>query len=175
MIGKQLYITSADALNRAIMPVANSEEAAIVKKPARRTCLWTSSWREETQDSAWVEWCQGNDFRKPYNLDWYLLTPEADAKLYVIDSLADLHELLHAYPWDQPKWREYGFSRTAIDFEKLALEHDGIWLTEQGNEETHLGYPDDLNAWDCECVLWFKWRFTEVQKIETPQPVLSEE
>lgn len=169
MIERQLYITSEETLNQAVVPVYNSDEASFIKKPARCTGLWTSSWREQTQDSAWVEWCRWNDYGKPYNFNWHLLTPQEDAKLYVIDSLRDLNRLLRAYKWDQPKWREYGFSRTAIDFEKLAMEYDGIHLTENGNEETHLSYPEDLNSWDCESVLWFKWCFTGVQRIEVPQ------
>lgn len=173
MLGKQLYITSEETLNQAVVPVTNSDETGFIKKPAAGTGLWTSSWREETQDSAWVEWCQGENFGKPYEKTWHLLTPQEDVKLYVIDGLKDLNKLLRTHKWDQPKWEEY--RRTAIDFERLALEYDGLWLTEKGDAETHLSYPDDLNAWDCESVLWFKWCFTEVQRIETPQPVMVEE
>lgn len=174
MLGKQLYIMSNDELRQDVTPVRNSEKTALIKKPAHCTGLWTSSWREETQDSAWVEWCQWNDFGKPYENHWYILTPKEDAKLYMIDSLRDLHKLLRAYSWDQHKWREYGFRSTAIDFEKIAMEYDGIWLTEQGNEETHLSYPEDLNSWDCESVLWCRWCFSDVQRIETPQLVEAE-
>ena len=175
MLGKQLHITYEETLNQSVNSVYNSDESGIVKKPARGTGLWTSTWREETQDSDWVEWCVGEDFGKPYEKNWYLLTLQEDIKLYVIDSLRGLHKLLRAYPWDQNKWREYGFRCIAIDFEKLALDYDGIHLTEKGNEETHLSYPDDLNSWDCESTLWFRWCFSEVQKIEVPQPVAVEQ
>lgn len=58
-----------------------------------------------------------------------------------------------------------------IDFERVAQEYDGIWLTEQGNGATHLSYPHDLNGWDAESVLWFRWCFSQVERIETPVPV----
>lgn len=173
MLGKQLYITSEETLNQAVIPVTNSDETGFIKKPAAGTGLWTSSWREETQDSGWVEWCRWENFGKPYEKHWHVLTQKDDVKLYKIDSLGGLRRLLRTYKWNQPKWEEYG--RTAIDFERLALDYDGVWLTEKGNAETHLSYPDDLNAWDCESVLWFRWCFSEVQRIAVPQPVEVEQ
>jgi hypothetical protein len=175
MIGKQLYITASQEVDSNIKPVLNSERSAFVKKPAQGTGLWTSTWREERQDSDWVEWCVGNDYGDPYGSNWFLLTPQEGTRLIQIDSLKDFHRLLRDYGYEDARLKEYGFMHRGIDFEKLVLEYEGVYLTEKGNAETHLSYPDDLNAWDCESILWFKWCFTEVQRIETPQPVMSEE
>ena len=176
LLGKQLYITASDTLSdQTFVGVRNSQDMAFIKKPTRGTGLWTSTWREETQDSDWVEWCHGNDFGDPYKKNWLLLTPKDDIKLYMIDSLKDLHRLLRDHGYRDPIMEAVGIMKTTIDFERLSLEYDGIWLTEQGNQETHLSYPEDLNAWDCESILWFRWCFTEVQRIATPKPVMIEE
>jgi len=39
------------------------------------------------------------------------------------------------------------------NFELLATMCDAIWLTEKGQNETHLSYPISLYGWDCESVL----------------------
>lgn len=174
MIGNQLHISSSESISdQTFVGVRTDERTAVIKKPMSGTGFWTSSWREATQDSAWIEWCRDNDFGHPYDKNWFLLTPKKDVNLYVIDSFRDLQSLLCAYPWEHPKWREYGFRKIVIDFEHLSQDYDGLWLTEKGNEETHLSYPHDLNGWDCESVLWFRWCFTDVQKIAVSEPCLS--
>lgn len=193
MLGTQLHITSFDTISdQVFVGVRNSERSALIKKPWRGTGLWTSSWRAETQDSAWIEWCRDNHFGHPYDKNWFPLTPKNDAKLYVIDGLADLIDLLRDYKWIPSMLEKMnddmkGFQRhinamandygtryfTGIDFERLSQEYDGLWLTEKGNAETHLSYPHDLNGWDCESVLWFHWCFTDVQRIAVPEPCLS--
>lgn len=45
------------------------------------------------------------------------------------------------------------FNRGYLDFELLAKNYDAIWLTENGQSETHLYYPINLYGWDCETVL----------------------
>jgi len=176
MIGKQLHVTPIEALtSEAFITPYNSEKMPYIKKPARGTGLWTSTWREETQDSAWIEWCCGNGFGEPYKENWHILTPPENTKLFVVDSMMDFHRLLRYYGYEDEKMKSYGMHRTHIDFERMIQEYDGIWLTEQGNTETHLSDPDDLNYWDCESILWFKWCFTSVERIETPQPVMTVE
>jgi hypothetical protein len=203
----QLYLSDAPEMKHEVIPVRNSEEtAAMIKKPARHTGLWTSTWRQETQDSDWVEWCRGEDFGNPDGKYWYLLTPREDIKLYVIDCVYDLEQLLHTYPWTTPLLTELNerykimhleyaekdalFVQmlteqtgiqlpsmnlphyATIDFEKLSQDYDGIWLTEQGNAAVHLPWisEHDLNSWDCECILWFRWCF---EHVETIKPVAA--
>lgn len=204
-VQRQLWLSDTPEIKHEVTPVRNSEETgAVIKKPARKTGLWTSTWREETQDSDWIEWCRGNDYGNPDTDYWHLLTPRQDVKLYVVESVHDLEMMLHNYLWTTPLLtqmnEQYGeiyaskyaedslfrkvlASRTgmnfppvklprfaAIDFEKMSQEYDGIWLTEQGNAACHLPWHSehDLNSWDCECVLWFRWCF---ERVETMQPV----
>lgn len=199
-VQRQLWLSDTSEIKHEVTPVRNSEETgAVIKKPARETGLWTSTWREETQDSDWIEWCRGNDYGNPDGGYWYLLTPKTDVKLYVIDGTHDLEMMLHDYLWTTPlltrmneqcgmsyssAYQRMYADRTgkrlpqvklprfaAIDFEKMSEEYDGIWLTEQGNGACHLPWHSehDLNSWDCECVLWFRWCF---EQVETMQPVV---
>src|SRR5436853_6944986 len=74
MIGVQLHISLSQALVDQIASVEN-DEMSFRKKP--KYGFWTSSWREETQDSSWVEWCSGENYGDPYSQQWFLLTPKA--------------------------------------------------------------------------------------------------
>ena len=170
----QLHISSAKVLIEQIAPVKNNEKMVSIKKPEGSTGLWTSTWREETQDSAWVEWCAGENFGTPYTDHWYLLTSSPDSNLYVIDSVADFSRLLKLYHYECPlvqKMRAAGYAPATIDFEALSKDYDGLHLTERGNARTHLAYPHDLNSWDSESTLWFRWCFTSVKQIAPVIPV----
>ena len=165
MFGVQLYITHSDELREEVTPVVNDPESFYRQKPTGG--FWTSSYREESQDSDWVDWCRGENFSDPDTMNWWLLTPHADCKLYTIRSLKGFNRCLMEYGSPVPLAQEYPSfaAKRVIDFERLALEYDGLHLTERGNQETHLSYPNNLNAWDAESTLWFRWRFTQIEKI----------
>lgn len=168
----QLYLSDS-LLREEVTPVENSEEAAFIKKPKRGTGLWTSTWREDTQDSEWVEWCGDENFGNPSECHWYLLTPHPDVRLYTVDSSVDLRRLLKTYAWETARRSELnrvagGIYFAWIDFERLAKDYDGLHLTSHGNAVTHLSYPHDMNAWDCESTCWFRWKFTKVETFRSP-------
>src|SRR5437016_4054794 len=98
----QLHITPAYDMIEQVASVENDADGPFRKKPKSTTGLWTSSWREETQDSDWIEWCRGENFGDPDTSQWFLLTPREDVKLYIIDSLADLEKLMKDYLWLSP-------------------------------------------------------------------------
>ena len=170
MLGAQLHISSSPVMREQVTSVANEEEI-FRKKPRHATGLWTSTWRESTQDSAWVAWCQGT-LGDPYEDSWFLLVPHKDATLFVIDSLQDLRRLMNTYPYESrqaPRLKAMGSPShfyQGIDFMRLAQDYDGLHLTERGNGRLHLSYPLDMNAWDCESTVWFHWCFTDVRCIE---------
>jgi hypothetical protein len=185
MLGKQLYLSKNEALRPEVVAVRNDDASVYRKKPAQGTGLWTSTWQEETQDSGWVEWCRGADFGEPENRIWFLLTPAEDARLLIIDSYHDMVTLIRRFPL---RHRLHGASLSSIaeeaglgadhftgfDFERMAEEYDGLHLTEQAAGALHLSYPLDMNSWDCESTCWFRWVFTDVERIAVPELVQVE-
>jgi len=174
VIGIQLHFSFAQIMREREIPIKNDEMTFRYKPDGG---FWTSTWREETQDSEWVEWCRGENFASPDESNWFLLTPKEDSKLYVIDTYADLERLLAYYPWTSPLAKSLPRESyllkyyTGIDFERLAQDYDGLHLTYEGNNRLHLSYPLNLNGWDAESTVWFRWCFTEVRHIETPKLV----
>jgi hypothetical protein len=155
----QLFVSSdLDISAEHMDPISNKD---YFNKP--HGGLWTSTYRPETHDSGWVEWCHWNDFGDVDSKSWYLLTPKADPNIYTIRSLDDLCRLLQEYSVPLPR---PGFERHYLDFEALSKVYDGIHLTQEGQMETHLSFPENLYGWDCESTLWFGWHFERVEKIE---------
>src|SRR5256885_14420779 len=104
MLGTQLHITDDDMITEQgfVNVRNNSEEPTCIKKPTRKTGLWTSPWREETQDSEWVAYCLRNDWDAPYEeKTWWLLTPRDGIKLFVVDTLEDMEKLFTVYRWKE--------------------------------------------------------------------------
>lgn len=91
----QLWLSDVAQIKPEVVPVTNDEESAFIKKPKWGTGLWTSTWREETQDSAWIDYWQ--EFGNPNECYWHLLTPRSDCNLYIIDTYADLEYLIKTY------------------------------------------------------------------------------
>lgn len=165
MLGLQLTVSIAHALIEQVSPVENDPEGFYRQKP--KYGFWTSTYREDTHDSAWVEWCSDTNFGDVHNSNWFLLTPSPETRIYTIDSLQDLNQCLQQYGgYPYPELRKIWGGMKFIDFERLAKEYDCINLTERGNAQTHLSYPNNLNGWDCESTLWFRWCFTDAKKLE---------
>lgn len=165
MLGKQLHVSAFECLLPTVTVVENDPMRFFSKKPLVGTGLWTSSWREETQDSEWVEWCCNNDIGF-LNLYWHLLTPKEDAKIIVIDTYQDLEQLVFAYGKSMKTVIFGEIFHPLIDFEKMAKDYDALHLTTYGAGTLHLSFPNDMNSWDIESTLWFRWCFQEVNKIE---------
>lgn len=68
---------------------------------------------------------------------------------------------INSYEDMQNKMIKPGFMRLScmglqhIDFENIAQQYDGIWLTVKGERETSSSLPYNLNYWNCETVLLF--------------------
>lgn len=185
MLGKQLHLSEGETLRQEVVAVKNDEGSVYRKKPAQGTGLWTSTWRKRTRDSDWIEWCRSEEFGNVEEQSWFLLTPAKDAKLCVISSYYELAALIQRFPlmypslypasrFTQEKLQMAGLPMdhfTGIDFEGLAYEYDGLHLTEEAAGSLHLSYPLDMNSWDCESTVWFRWVFTAVERIEVQQPI----
>jgi hypothetical protein len=120
-----------------VMPVKNGKWV----KP-KIGGLWTSP-----IDSifGWKDWNQTEQFAECDDRNSFTLRLSDNAKILIIDSLEDL---LQAPLIDCECLRN-----KFLDFEKIATEYDGIWLTEQGQRKTRLSRPANLYGWDCETVL----------------------
>lgn len=172
----QLFLASDEEYNpeTQFVNVRNDEHRAFCAKPMCQTGLWTSTYLPDwNYPSEWVEWCVSEDFNRPYAKTWWLLTPRKDARIFVTETQCDLLHLMKAYPYQS---RYSALHMTMIDFEAMAQDYDGMWLTSEGNARLHLSHPYDLNGWDVESTLWFRWCFASAKKIETPaQPQVLEE
>ncbi len=116
--------------------------------------LWTSTY-DERLGSDWIQWCLSEEFRGP-EFDCWLLRPREGAKVYTIDSLADLIDLVYAYG---------ALRNSHADYEKIARDYDGVRLTKEGQWATRFSYPYSLYGWDCESTLWFRWCFESVEHL----------
>lgn len=181
MLGKQLHLSTGETLRQEVVAVKNDEGSVYRKKPAQGTGLWTSSWREKTRDSDWIEWCRGDNFGEPEKQSWFLLTPAKDTRICTISSYYELAATLKRFPLTYAHVSQmelvdmsagyFNEHFTGFDFERMAEEYDGLHLTEEAAGRLHLSYPVDMNSWDCESTVWFRWVFPHVERIEVQQPV----
>ena len=135
--------------------------------------FWTSTYDDELK-SDWYQWCKSENFNFPPK-SMYKLTPKADAKILVIDTMLDLIEAYQVYPMDRPE--ELSKTSKWLDFEKMSENYDAIHLTQEGQWRTRWSGGDilapitdetniNLYGWDCECTLWFRWCFEETERID---------
>lgn len=144
-----------------------------LNKPGRvghtRLGLWTSTWLGLPSICGWAEWCGHEDFAGP-EYQVFLLTPAPAAKVYEIDTMADLLALLDAYGAQGEMFRVLGRSGMfpEMDFDRFVADgYVGVHLTDEGQWRTRgmdSGINDpNLYGWDCESTLWCRWAFTEVE------------
>jgi len=136
-----IHYGSTSVRKDRIYPVKNRDWV----KPDEGGGLWTSP---VDSDWGWANWCKMEEFRVESLEVFCTIELKDDAKLYVIDSLVDL--------LDAPSYQTNDIiSKRFLDFEKLAEEYDGIWLTDKGENATRYSDPMNLYSWDVETVLLF--------------------
>ena len=126
-------------------------------KPDPGTGFWTATVTETTQDgrplrTSWTEWCTAEEFGHYTGL--IEVYPDPDARVVRIDTLADLHAVVAAYPTEPACHSALVYP----DWVAMAADWDGVFLTEAGQWRTRLprGGGPDLYGWDCESVLWLQ-------------------
>lgn len=129
--------------------------------------FWTSTYHGQ-HGSGWCQWCLSEEFeveRSDPTFRVWTLEPDPEARIYTIDKHADLKRLCQLYGRTRT-WGEdspYGpYHDTYPDWSLVAEFYDGVHMTEKGQGETRLTRPLNLYGWDCECTLWFRWKFTAV-------------
>jgi len=124
------------------------------KKP--KGGFWTSTIKVVADykiTSEWIEYRQNSNWLIKEDENIYELEVAPNANVYTIKSKKDFENLKTNYSLDANTKSDIN-----IDFEKL--QSDGY----SGLRVTRNTYTL-LNGWDCESTLWFKWCFTNVQKI----------
>lgn len=114
--------------------------------------LWASPYIEHGQyKSAWDKWCT---YEMPNRVKNYgvLFELKEDSKIYTIDSADDLKELLSKYENKQSLLYGTITSFAIIDFEALAKDYDGVFLTNKGQCDTRFSQPS-LYGWDVESLV----------------------
>lgn len=87
----QLFISETEPSANQMKPITNRLHI----KP--HGGIWTSTWNEETRSSGWTEWCEAEEYRDTSKLQWWLLTPLEQLRIYTVDTLRDLHMLAKHY------------------------------------------------------------------------------
>lgn len=111
--------------------------------------LWTTPGGAPT----WQQWCAQDYPAGVAGCRGWTWDVRPDARLWVVDTLADLVDTVARFP---------GRISTAvgptISFESMQAQgFDGMWLTDRGQSDTRIpppGYPS-LYGWDLETVLLF--------------------
>src|SRR5947209_2455103 len=129
MLEKQLHLSSAQDLIEEVASVQNGDGVTgLLNKP--NYGLWTSTWIPEEVSSAWVHWCRQEHQGWLENKTWWLLTAQADVKIYTIHNLKDLLMLLEHYQRQFTGRLAYASEHFPyLDFERLSQDYDAIHLT----------------------------------------------
>jgi len=131
-----IHYGATEYIPNKIKPIKNDNWC----KP--RGGLWCSP---TNSNWGWKDWCKIEHFRDCDERNSFKLKFKPNSKIILINSLSDLINL--------PKVESEYDCLKHPDFELLATLCDVIWLTEIGQNETHLSYPNSLYGWDCESVL----------------------
>lgn len=166
MLNKQLNVLNGELSPNKMKSIKNN---IFSLKPSGG--LWTSSYIPVI-GSDWVQYSfQVGGFRIPETEKWdgFILYPNADAKIYKIDSYKDLERLMLMYRIKSKlKFPNFYAKRKnfSINFEEMAKDFDGIHLTRRGKILTKNSYPYNLDGWDVESTVWFRWIFDKVIPIQ---------
>ncbi len=161
----QLFVLTEELSKEKMKPIKNNNFI----KPLGG--LWTSTYNS-IFGSDWVQYSlKTGGILVPETDYWngYLLIPKSDIKLYEVNSYEDLEWLVNKYKI-KVKLKNYSLYAPrideTIDFEKMQSHWDGIHLTKQGVIETKKSYPYNLDGWDVESTIWFRWMFANVIKMK---------
>lgn len=185
-VGPQVWVHHTEPDPDVVDPVEHTEDSA-PKKPSGG--LWTSPRLEsdgESVSSGWIEWMKG-EYYDPYgDAQAWILYPEDDVEVYVIDDVYDAKKVMIP---DEKHPQGFGRREMRIDYEAVFSEYDGIYLTREGQIDTRFPNhtyqngerikratdldPYNLYGWDCECILWDDWYFTDYEcegEVTIPDP-----
>lgn len=146
--------------------------------------LWTSP---ERSSFGWEDWCRAEGMDSWLGTRYVLEVAEAP-RILRIDSAEDLEAAWARYGRTadvEAAADRLGLSETQrriaylyrplepqrdLDYTAIAADYDAFWLTAEGHFATRMGLGLNTYAWDCDTVLWFRWCFSEVPRIDRVVP-----
>src|SRR4051812_42207442 len=96
MLKPQLHLGTFHPLEKIKVPVRNYVQCKAIGG------VYTSTFLGAKHGSAWLQWCLCNEFNLPTNNIWkgWVIDIKEDAKIYIVDSLDDMHFLYDTYGYD---------------------------------------------------------------------------
>jgi hypothetical protein len=145
----------------------NAVGDALPHKP--RGGLWTSTYIREI-GSDWIQ--RGREMSLiPDPVRGFICHPAADARIFTIDGVNDLLELLKHY--ERPPIIPGITMFASIDFDRIREDFDAIHLTEEGQWRTRLPglfsnddcFAPSLSGWDCESTICMNCKFDRIEDL----------
>lgn len=154
-VGTQVFIGPTRPDPERFDEPTNRDDLSI--KPAGG--LWTSTLRDDG-GCAWLDWCRANDWGPADDDHIYVLEPEPNARVIVIDGVDDMRSAQDTFA-RVDLHPAISRSFAALDYEEIAETYDAVHVTDQGQRETRFSRPG-LYGWDCESTVWLRWAFESV-------------
>ena len=147
-----------------LLPIKNPTMYTVINKPEGG--LWTSPYRDGY--SPWLDFAIQTI---PHELckEWWVLQSDPDCRILLIDSI----EKAQRIPLIQLEDRGAGRGIHVFDYEALSRDWDALYFVPSKvpnwqliDEGIRQGFICNYFwGFDCECCLWFRWRFTEVKRV----------
>lgn len=118
-------------------------------KPEGEGIIWCSP---EGSEFGWREWCL-SEMSSWLDLPLWQIDLAPSARVYLIDSLADLGALVEQFHNRVMDTDAARYCRAPISWPRVAEHYDAVHLTEKGQWKTRLSEPYNLYGWDCESVV----------------------
>lgn len=110
--------------------------------------LWTSPVTGKT--TAWAKWSRSEG--KQCVREHVVITPDPAAKVFRINTFADLQALIAAFRREPKATEDARFMGFHVDWRTFSATFDALWVTEDGLFDAHTTTP--WLRWDVESV-WF--------------------
>jgi hypothetical protein len=110
--------------------------------------LWCSPIESKNE---WKDFLIGEDWRTETLEKSVIFELKPNSKILKIDSYKDLKKQVSIF--EKKIYPEHSYLRGFLDYEKLTLEYDAIFLTANGQYDTRMAFDTNLYGWDCECLL----------------------
>lgn len=171
-LGPQVHLGPERPCRRLFEPIMMDEVADYRRKP-QDGGFWTSSLQFGM--SQWIDWCRANQYGMPEREPWWLLIPQHQGEVIVIQDRQTFDQVHAAYKkpigfgsinhpgteygFDFPKMIRDGFvglhvtrdAAARLAWPEITVGPDGITTTQNRL----------LSSWSVESTVWFAWDFAE--------------